>query len=145
MESSSESDIAEIEKLQAKISPDSGCNIQFSSGTTGQPKATLLSHFNKINNGFHVGVRQEFDKYYRRICLNNPFFHVYGTVIGILNALCHGSTIVLPAPHFSTEDSLKTITKENCNVIYGTPTSKNLSFSENYFYSSLICFQCLLI
>lgn len=125
MESSSESDVAEIEKLQITISPDSGCNIQFSSGTTGQPKAALLSHFNKINNAFHVGVRQELNKNYRRICLNNPFFHVYGTIIGILNALNHGSTLILPAPHFSPEDSLRTIAKEKCDVIYGTPTSEN--------------------
>lgn len=130
MNSSSESDVAEIEKLQVSIPPDSGCNIQFSSGTTGQPKAALLSHFNKINNAVHVGLRQELDKNYRRICLNNPFFHVYGTVIAILNALHFGSTLVLPAPHFSPEDSLKTIVKENCDVIYGTPTSKNPKVSE---------------
>jgi medium-chain acyl-CoA ligase, mitochondrial len=51
LRSSSESEIAEIEKLQPLISPDSACNIQFSSGTTGQPKAAMLSHFNIVNNG----------------------------------------------------------------------------------------------
>jgi medium-chain acyl-CoA ligase, mitochondrial len=55
LKSPSESEIAEIEKLQSSIPPDSGCNIQFSSGTTGQPKAALLSHFNIVNNGYDIG------------------------------------------------------------------------------------------
>lgn len=69
------------------------------------------------------------DKNYRRICINTPFFHVYGVVISIMNAMNHGSTLVVPAPHFSPEDSLKTIVKEKCDVIYGTPTSMTINLS----------------
>lgn len=57
MKSSSESEIARIDKLESEISPDSGCNIQFSSGTTGQPKAALLSHFGIVNNSHDIGER----------------------------------------------------------------------------------------
>jgi medium-chain acyl-CoA ligase, mitochondrial len=53
--SASESDAAEIEKLQKGINPDSGCNIQFTSGTTGQPKAALVSHFSLVNAGIDTG------------------------------------------------------------------------------------------
>ncbi|KAL7043690.1 hypothetical protein ACKWTF_001627 [Chironomus riparius] len=118
----SEADLKSVEDIQSTISPDSGCNVQFSSGTTGKPKAALLSHFSMINNGYDVGLRHEFHKMHARVCLNNPLFHVYGCIISIANALCHGATLVFPAPHFSPEDSLKAIVKENCNVIYGTPT-----------------------
>lgn len=124
LNSASESDISKINQLQSLISADDPFNIQFSSGTTGKPKAAVLSHFNMVNNGYDQGIRQELNKNYRRICLNNPFFHVYGQVIGIMNATIHGSTVVLPAPHFSPEDSLKAISKEKCDVIYGTPTSE---------------------
>lgn len=75
-----------------------------------------------INNGYHVGTRHEFDKRYSRVCLNNPLFHVYGCIIGTLNSLYHGATMVLPAPHFHPESSLKAIISEKCNVLYGTPT-----------------------
>ena len=51
----SEADLKNVEDLQSTISPDSGCNVQFSSGTTGKPKAALLSHFSMINNGYDVG------------------------------------------------------------------------------------------
>lgn len=51
----SEADLKSVEDIQSTISPDSGCNVQFSSGTTGKPKAALLSHFSMINNGYDVG------------------------------------------------------------------------------------------
>ena len=133
MKISSENEVARIENLQPLISPDSPCSIQFSSGTTGQPKAAVLSHFSFINNANSVGILQELDKNYRRICLNNPFFHAYGTVVGIVNSIVHGSTLVLPAPHFNPEESLKTIVKEKCDVIYGTPTSGCLKFKKMNF------------
>jgi acyl-CoA synthetase (AMP-forming)/AMP-acid ligase II len=83
----------------------------------------LRKRFKKLQINF-TGIRQEMDKNHRKICVQNPFFHAYGVVIAISNALNHGSTIVLPAPHFSPEASLKAISKEKCDVIYGTPTSK---------------------
>lgn len=41
-----------------------------------------------------------------------------------MNGISHGATLVLPAPHYDPEHSLKAIAKESCDVIYGTPTSK---------------------
>ena len=55
VQSASESDAAEIEKIQYSINPDSGCNVQFTSGTTGQPKAALVSHFSVLNVGLESG------------------------------------------------------------------------------------------
>lgn len=71
-----------------------------------------------------LGLRQELDKNYRRICLNNPFFHAYGLIIAITNTLYHGSTLVVPEKHFNPSKSLQAIVDEKCDVIYGTPTSK---------------------
>lgn len=122
MKHAPESDILKIQTMQESIDPDSGCNIQFTSGTTGKSKAAFLSHFSLVNNGNEIGKRQELNEIYGRICLNNPFFHVYGIVVAIMNSLNHGCTLVMPAPHFDPAKSLVTIAKESCNVIYGTPT-----------------------
>lgn len=135
LKASSESDCAAIEELQPSISPDLCCNIQFSSGTTGQPKAAMVSHFSMVNNGYNIGIRQELHKRYRRICLNNPFFHAAGSVIGVMNAMNHGATLVLPAPHFTAENSLRAIVDERCDVIYGLPTSKLQSFDKSLKFS----------
>ena len=35
---------AELEALESTVDPDSTVNLQFTSGTTGAPKAAMLSH-----------------------------------------------------------------------------------------------------
>lgn len=108
--------------MQNKIQSNSCCNIQFTSGTTGKPKATMLSHYNFINNGIHVGYRHEFDKDYHKICVQVPLFHAFGVLIGIMAALCHGSTLVLPGAGYNPEESIQCVKNEQCSYIYGTPT-----------------------
>ncbi|CRK94407.1 CLUMA_CG007914, isoform A [Clunio marinus] len=120
IKSSSESDKAEIEELQATISPDDGCNIQFTSGTTGYPKAAVVSHFSFVNCGSQTGIRNELDQRHRTICLNLPFFHIAG-IVSLMHSVMCGSTLVLPLPHFSAEASINSILTKNCDVIYGTP------------------------
>jgi acyl-CoA synthetase (AMP-forming)/AMP-acid ligase II len=71
-----------------------------------------------------IGKRQELDKNYSRICVNNPLFHGYGIIITIMNCLNHSATMILPSPHFNPENSLEAIVKEKCNIVYGTPTSE---------------------
>jgi fatty-acyl-CoA synthase len=48
-------------------------NIQFTSGTTGTPKAATLTHFNLINNGFYTGEVTSICLFYY-ICLFVYFF-----------------------------------------------------------------------
>lgn len=118
----SENEINLIETIQSEIQPDSCCGIQFTSGTTGHPKAAKISHFNYVNNSYHIGVRNELNLKYHRTCIQVPFFHAYGIAIAIIPGVHHGSTLVVPSTTFNTEASLKSIVKEKCSLIYGTPT-----------------------
>ncbi|XP_039951677.1 medium-chain acyl-CoA ligase ACSF2, mitochondrial-like [Bactrocera tryoni] len=111
----------DVTKLQRHIVPDSGCNIQFTSGTTGQPKAAVISHYNFVNNGIHIGNRNQLDNN-SRICVQVPLFHAYGVVITIMAAMSHGSALILPAASFNPAASLHAIVDEKCTVIHGTPT-----------------------
>ncbi|XP_050741145.1 medium-chain acyl-CoA ligase ACSF2, mitochondrial [Drosophila biarmipes] len=110
----------EVAKIQKDILPESACNIQFTSGTTGNPKAAVLSHHNFVNNGIHVGNRNQLEG--ERICVQVPMFHAFGVVITIMAGLTKGATMVLPSPGFSPKDSLQAISSEKCSVIHGTPT-----------------------
>ncbi|EDX03815.1 medium-chain acyl-CoA ligase ACSF2, mitochondrial [Drosophila simulans] len=110
----------EVTKIQKSILPESACNIQFTSGTTGNPKAACLTHHNFVNNGIHVGNRNELQG--ERICVQVPMFHAFGVIITIMAALTKGATMVLPAAGFSPKDSLQAIVNEKCSVIHGTPT-----------------------
>jgi acyl-CoA synthetase (AMP-forming)/AMP-acid ligase II len=96
--------------------------IQFTSGTTGQPKATLLSHFGMVNNSFFIGIRNEFHKKRAKFCMPLPLFHVGGCIISTCSALHFGATLVFPSPHFDGEAMLRSIVNERCNMFVGTPT-----------------------
>ncbi|CAG9863660.1 unnamed protein product [Phyllotreta striolata] len=117
-----ENSIKSIKQSQDSIDMDDPCNIQFTSGTTGDPKAPVQSHFAVVNNGYFIGIGMELQKDYHKICLPNPFFHVYGTVVAISSAINHGNTIVLPSDVYDPEENLTAIAEEKCSVIFGTPT-----------------------
>ncbi|XP_063918057.1 medium-chain acyl-CoA ligase ACSF2, mitochondrial-like [Zophobas morio] len=118
----SSTEIANIQKMQLSISPDDGCSLHFTSGTTGQPKAALATHFKMVNNGFLIGKRMEFSAKRHTICMQAPLFHVFGTIVSIMTAVNHASTIVLPTDGYQPDKTLDALKNEKCTVIYGTPT-----------------------
>ena len=77
-------------------------NIQFTSGTTGMPKAAALSHYNLVNSGLSMNMHcnriinnWNTDSI---ICNVLPLYHVFGFVFGsicgaILNASRNGISI----------------------------------------------------
>ncbi|EAR89528.1 acyl-CoA synthetase family (AMP-forming)/AMP-acid ligase family protein (macronuclear) [Tetrahymena thermophila SB210] len=101
--------------------PDDATNIQFTSGTTGNPKGATLTHFNILNNGYLLGQRLglvQSDK----ICLSVPLYHCFGMVMGNLAALNYGSTIVLPSEGFNPQHSMQSVGEYQITTMYGVPT-----------------------
>ncbi|MBA2954379.1 AMP-binding protein [Nocardioides sp. MAH-18] len=103
------------------LAPDDPINIQYTSGTTGYPKGATLSHRNILNNGYFttelIGFTEE-----DRLCIPVPFYHCFGMVMGNLGCTTHGATMVIPAPGFDPEVTLRTIADERCTAVYGVPT-----------------------
>ncbi len=105
----------------AELSPDDAINIQYTSGTTGYPKGATLSHRNILNNGYltteliNLGPED-------RLCIPVPFYHCFGMVMGNLGCTSHGTTMVIPAPGFDPEATLRAIADERCTGVYGVPT-----------------------
>ncbi|MDV2440404.1 AMP-binding protein [Acinetobacter gerneri] len=114
----------ELEDLQAiadDLQFDETINIQFTSGTTGNPKGTMLTHNNILNNGFFVGEAIRLTEK-DRVCISVPLFHCFGMVMGNLACITHGATMVYPAGVFNPLESLKAMQNEKCTVSYGVPT-----------------------
>ncbi|XP_066600678.1 medium-chain acyl-CoA ligase ACSF2, mitochondrial [Prorops nasuta] len=120
--SASRVEIEAIGAEQSDISCRSSANVQFTSGTTGHPKATLLSHKSLVNNSRQVAHRAELGVGYNKICFNVPFFHAFGLLSGYLGSLHEGSSIVLESRSYNPVKSLEAISIEKCTVSFGTPT-----------------------
>ena len=112
------------EKLQsykAKVQFDDPVNIQYTSGTTGNPKGVTLTHHNILNNAYFIGVRMNYtDK--DRVCIPVPFYHCFGMVIGNLCCTAHGATMVIPNDSFDATKTLEAVERERCTSLYGVPT-----------------------
>lgn len=105
----------------ADLSPDDPINIQFTSGTTGLPKAATLSHASILNNALMVGRNMRFGPS-DRLCIPVPLYHCFGMVMGVLNCIAHGAAMVLPSDAFDPETVLQAVEAERCTALYGVPT-----------------------
>lgn len=111
----------QLQAIAADLQFDETINIQFTSGTTGNPKGTMLTHNNILNNGYFVGEAIHLTPQ-DRVCISVPLFHCFGMVMGNLACITHGSTMVYPSAVFNPLDTLKTIQQEKCTAAYGVPT-----------------------
>jgi len=114
-------DSARIEALAAACRPDDKINIQYTSGTTGFPKAATLSHRNLLLNAYYIGACQGMTAE-DRICIPVPFYHCFGCVLGTLCAAVYGAAMIVPAESFRPDATLAAIEQERATALYGVPT-----------------------
>ena len=110
-----------LRELAAELKPDEAINIQFTSGTTGQPKGATLTHRNVLNNGFFIGEAMKFTER-DRLCVPVPLYHCFGMVLSNLACVTHGSAIVYPAEAFEPTAVLEAVQAERCTGLNGVPT-----------------------
>jgi fatty-acyl-CoA synthase len=116
-----EADCARLAALADELQFDDPINIQFTSGTTGAPKAATLSHHNIVNNAFFVGETMELSEA-DRLCIPVPMYHCFGMVLGTLTCVAHGAAMVFPSEGFDPLEVLKTVEAERCTALHGVPT-----------------------
>ncbi|XP_022795327.1 acyl-CoA synthetase family member 2, mitochondrial-like isoform X3 [Stylophora pistillata] len=122
MESGGTEERRKLVELQNELQCDDPINIQFTSGTTGNPKGAILSHHSILNNSYYVGEVLEYENQYSRICIPVPLYHCFGMVLGSLMSATYGTTSVYPSRGFDAGAVLTAIQQEKCNSLYGTPT-----------------------
>jgi fatty-acyl-CoA synthase len=111
----------QLKAVTEGLDADHPVSIQFTSGTTGQPKGATLTHFNIVNNGYFVGEAMKLGPD-DRLCIPVPLYHCFGTVLGVLAAVTHGSTMVFPSESFDAEAVLDAVAAERCTTLHGVPT-----------------------
>lgn len=100
---------------------DAPINIQFTSGTTGAPKAATLTHHNMINNARMSAAILNFTAE-DRLCIPVPMYHCFAMVLGTLLCATSGAAIVFPGAAFEAAATLKAIEAESCTALHGVPT-----------------------
>ena len=73
-----------LAELDRQLQFDDPINIQFTSGTTGAPKAATLTHHNIVNNAYFVGETMALSER-DRLCIPVPMYHCFGMVLGTLD------------------------------------------------------------
>jgi fatty-acyl-CoA synthase len=110
-----------LAERESQLSADDPINIQYTSGTTGFPKGATLTHHNLLNNGFFVGEGCGYTDA-DRVCIPVPYYHCFGMGMGNLGCTSHGATMIIPAPGFDPEATLRAVQEERCTSLYGVPT-----------------------
>jgi fatty-acyl-CoA synthase len=116
-----ESEHQRLEGLHMELKPDDAINIQFTSGTTGQPKGATLSHCNILNNGWNSAQGMQLTER-DKLCIPVPLYHCFGMVLGVLACVTSGATMVFPGEAFDAESTLATVEEERCTGLHGVPT-----------------------
>ncbi|MFH1953158.1 MAG: long-chain fatty acid--CoA ligase [Pseudomonadota bacterium] len=100
--------------------------LQYTGGTTGRPKAAMLTHQNIVanivqNRPYWVLIEKK-DGVRRPVVMSVlPWYHIYGQTVDLSTALCLGGTLVV-LPHFEAELVLRTIQETRAHVFMGVST-----------------------
>jgi fatty-acyl-CoA synthase len=111
----------QLDAATAALDIDDPINIQYTSGTTGFPKAVVLTHHNILNNAWFTALAMHFSEH-DRLAVPVPFYHCFGMVISNLACLSVGACLVLPCEHFDALAVLEAVQAERCTALHGVPT-----------------------
>ena len=117
-------DVAALNALNALgegLSCFDAINIQFTSGTTGNPKGATLTHHNVVNNARFIAQAMRLTEQ-DSLCIPVPLYHCFGMVLAVLACVSVGATMVFPGESFDPVATLQAVHDERCTALHGVPT-----------------------
>ncbi|NGX96658.1 MAG: AMP-binding protein [Candidatus Afipia apatlaquensis] len=109
-----------LQERSLKLKSKDIINIQYTSGTTGNPKAVMINHYSILNNAFAVGKNLKYSSE-DKLLLCLPLFHVMGCALSAILCLMRGAVLVV-IDRFKTSTVLEYLSKEKCTAFNGVPT-----------------------
>lgn len=100
--------------------------LLYTGGTTGVPKAAMLTHYNfvanihQIDSWYKMGIKAK-EKYIGLL----PWYHSYGQTAVLHSAIFRVATIII-LPRFEMRELLDAIQKYRADVFHGVPTLYSL-------------------
>jgi fatty-acyl-CoA synthase len=114
-------DAGVLNDIGARLNCFEPINIQFTSGTTGNPKGATLTHHNVINNARFIAQAMRFTEA-DSLCIPVPLYHCFGMVLAVLACVSSGATMVFPGESFEPAATLRAVSEEHCTALHGVPT-----------------------
>jgi long-chain acyl-CoA synthetase len=104
------------------VDPGDVALFQYTGGTTGLPKAAMLTHRNIVANVLQIAAwlvdgKPGGEKMMAAI----PFFHVYGMTVAMLYSVHMGAEIVIVPNPRPIDNVMTVIQKERCTLYPGVP------------------------
>ena len=126
-----EHDIFFFERLLQKYSavapavdvhPDDVAVLQYTGGTTGLPKAAMLTHRNLVTNATQINAWfTSAERGVEKFMCAIPFFHVYGLVVAMVYGVSIGAEMqIVPNPR-PIDNVMNIMQKERSTVYPGVP------------------------
>ena len=103
-----------------EVRPRDPVMIQYTSGTTGQPKGALLNHYSVTNNARMMAILKELGRDTVNLAVA-PLFHTAGCVAGVLGSVQTRGTLLLPSA-FDAQSMLDLIEQEGATYTFAVPT-----------------------
>ncbi|WP_028221397.1 AMP-binding protein [Paraburkholderia oxyphila] len=110
-----------LQTVERTLSANDPINVQFTSGTTGNPKGATLTHRNIVNNGRYVAMAMKLSEA-DSLCIPVPLYHCFGMVLGVLACVSAGAQMVFPGEGFDARSTLAAVAEERCTALHGVPT-----------------------
>ena len=108
---------------QVKVEAEDTALFQYTGGTTGVPKAAMLSHYNLVANTVQVkNWMHTLEEGKERIMGAIPFFHVYGMTVAMLLSVYLGAELVIVPNPRPIDGVMLAIQKERATIYPGVPT-----------------------
>lgn len=111
-------------ELPADADPEAPFLLQYTSGSTGAPKAAVHSQANLVRGGEiyrrTFGVTEA-----DRVLAAVPLLHSFGMVSGLVTSLLSGACLVLTG-RFVPARTLETLARDHCTVLLATPLAYDL-------------------
>lgn len=110
-------------KVEVQVEPDDVALLQYTGGTTGTPKAAMLTHRGLLTNAHQmVAWFPTLRRGQETILAVLPFFHVYGVTLALNAGLLLAARTILIAGGWSPSEIFDAIKRYRPNIFPGVPT-----------------------